>query len=508
MSHQRTLPSHRPHNYPHSPLFWGAWSLGGLLLVWWWRVIVQHSELLTAFVVVSVRGWTAQVLHRPAAVITWSHWWTTNRWSWLLHDPPLLWWTQAIDRTLVILIGLLVLQRWWRVAFRRPSQTFGSARWPTRHEVMALWDHPRWIHPSRLVLAAIALLAPRLRGGQRRRRPLWVARMERRMRFWKARRAVPQCGLPLGYYRGLRLRLPLAWLYEGTLIIGGSGSGKTLRLLMRAIIALMGRLSLVVADPKGELHQATAATLRRCMPVWIVDPRDPTARHFNPLAHVDSSEDAYRLAEIFIASSKGERKTTVWDEYAVNTLVMLILHLRTTEPEAPFCRLLDLAALLTYRDMKSLIARTPDPQVQALGKQWLETLGASAEAMGAVLSTLSTSLRHYRTSLVSDWTSSDDLPLRKVAQQPVALFLAIADYDQQALRPVVAFLYDRLFRVLVMEAVRQPGRRLAHGCICLLDEFANLGRVPEFANFLSQCRARRIAVIYDAPLCQGLRSFW
>ena len=75
-------------------------------------------------------------------------------------------------------------------------------------------------------------------------------------------------------------------------IVGESGCGKTRRVVIPTIdmVSRTKKESMVIADPKGEIYEATAATLRkRGYTVYRFDLTDPTkSQRWNPLALIAS----------------------------------------------------------------------------------------------------------------------------------------------------------------------------------------------------------------------------
>lgn len=119
-------------------------------------------------------------------------------------------------------------------------------------------------------------------------------------------------GWPLGRMRGTKrmLYLPPADQATHVLVNGGTGSGKSSRLLLRWLfheilqIAPKRRASLIVVDPKagGELTDYTIGLARReGFAVAVYDPTAAGTLRYNPLALAASDEALKRVVDQWIA---------------------------------------------------------------------------------------------------------------------------------------------------------------------------------------------------------------
>ena len=126
------------------------------------------------------------------------------------------------------------------------------------------------------------------------------------------------------------------------LTVAGSGSGKTVSVAIPN--ALTWEHNLVVHDPKGEIHRATAETRRRRgRRVVLLDPGDPGCEGIDVLSWLDPRrdtvvEDARAVASwlLPVASGGGETRssTDFFRQSALNLLEMLVLH-TVCDPDLP-----------------------------------------------------------------------------------------------------------------------------------------------------------------------------
>ena len=123
-----------------------------------------------------------------------------------------------------------------------------------------------------------------------------------------------------------------------------------------------------------------------------------------------------------------------------------------------------------------------------------------------------------------DITAYDELELDTLGDRKTALFLIMSDTDS-TFNFLISLIYTQLFNLLCEKADDQYGGRLPVHVRCLLDEFANIGQIPNFEKLIATIRNREISAclilqaksqikaIYkdNADTILGiviLRSFW
>ena len=86
----------------------------------------------------------------------------------------------------------------------------------------------------------------------------------------------------------------------------------------------------------------------------------------------------------------------------------------------------------------------------------------------------------------------DELDLDKVGDKKTALFLIMSDTDT-TFNFVIAILQSQLFNLLCDKADDVYGGRLPVHVRCILDEFANIGQIPNFDKLIATIRSREIS---------------
>ncbi len=89
-------------------------------------------------------------------------------------------------------------------------------------------------------------------------------------------------------------------------------------------------------------------------------------------------------------------------------------------------------------------------------------------------------------------TSYDEMDIEKMATQKTALFMIMSDTDS-TFNFIIAMLEAQLFNILCDLAGSKFGGRLPIHVRFILDEFSNIGKIPEFEKIISVIRSREIS---------------
>ena len=91
-----------------------------------------------------------------------------------------------------------------------------------------------------------------------------------------------------------------------------------------------------------------------------------------------------------------------------------------------------------------------------------------------------------------DLTSYDELELDTLGERKMALFVIISDTDA-TFNFIVSIMYTQLFNLLCDKADDMYNGRLPVHVRCLLDEFSNIGQIPQFEKLIATIRSREIS---------------
>ncbi len=287
-------------------------------------------------------------------------------------------------------------------------------------------------------------------------------------------------------------------------VIGGSGAGKSFRKIIPDIQQMIG--SYVVTDPKGELYRNTAKFLTEAgykIRVLNLDNIN-YSNAYNPFAYMVDEQDCISVANLFMANSAGEgEKADFWASAAEDLLVAIMVYLFKTEDETKsFGRVIRLVNSIRYKggkiDQRCELARCfnrhqisyPDDVVTV---NWNSLQGTPEETLGSIAKTLSTRLRLWATNDVDEITDQDEMDFDHIGTEKTAVFLIIPA-ARQTYKTVANIFYSQLFERLMYIANRDHAGRLPLLVSCELDEFANIGKIPNFGETLAVVRSYNIRI--------------
>lgn len=104
-------------------------------------------------------------------------------------------------------------------------------------------------------------------------------------------------------------------------------------------------------------------------------------------------------------------------------------------------------------------------------------------------------------------TSYDELSLDTIGDKRTALFLIMSDTDA-SFNFLISLAYSQLFNLLCEKADDEYGGRLLVHVRCLIDEFANIGQIPNFEKLIATIRSREISASIILQAQSQLKSIY
>ena len=149
-----------------------------------------------------------------------------------------------------------------------------------------------------------------------------------------------------------------------------------------------------------------------------------------------------------------------------------------------------------YDEYRRFCHLTPKSDQVRLGafalKQYKAYKLAAGKTAKSILISCSTRLAPFAIDEVLEITSYDELHLDMLGDELSALFVIISDTDA-TFNFLVAIMYSQLFNLLCTKADNSDGGKLQYHVRCLLDEFANIGEIPQFEKLIATIRSREIS---------------
>ena len=281
------------------------------------------------------------------------------------------------------------------------------------------------------------------------------------------------------------------------LVIGGSGAGKSASFVIPNALQLLG--SYVFTDPKGELYDRTAGFFKKkgydVHVINLVDPRFSDG--YNPLAHIRGTIDVDTIAKIISNKEGGDKKGSdpFWDQTSEALLKAVIYYILLNRPKeehslSSCLALVRLGGENEGEDLRDLFMALPfdNPARKAF-----ETIRLGSEkTFSNILVSLAAKLEAFDSPEISAMTSTNTIEFSElVTKKSVLYFITPATNDTYNFLMNIFFsqMLDRLY-----DFADHNGGKLPTPLFLILDEFANIGRIPRFEQILSTCRSYRINI--------------
>ena len=293
---------------------------------------------------------------------------------------------------------------------------------------------------------------------------------------------------------------------KNVLVIGGSGSGKTRFFIKPNLMQLHS--SYVVTDPKGTVLIECGRLLEKAgYEIKSLNTINfKKSMHYNPFAYIKDEKDILKLVSTIIANTKGEGEKASEDfwvkaERLYYSALIAYIWYEAPEEEKNFITLLDMINASEAREddenFKSpvdlLFERLEEKDAEHFAvKQYKKYKLAAGKTAKSILISCGARLAPFDIKELRALMEYDELELDTLGDKKSALFVIISDTDD-TFNFVVAMMYSQLFNLLCDKADDKYGGRLPIHVRCLLDEFANIGKIPNFEKLIATIRSREIS---------------
>lgn len=292
-----------------------------------------------------------------------------------------------------------------------------------------------------------------------------------------------------------------------TIIIGGSGAGKT-RFYGKPNI-MQCNTSFVTLDPKGEILRDTGYLLEKeGYVIKVLDLINMNKSHcYNPFEYIHDDKDVLKLITNLIRNTTPKGSQTndpFWEKSETALLEGLCLFLLHEAPkeEQNFTMVMEMIAAADVREDDEYYISPLDRLFNDLQREKPNSLAvkqyniykqAAGKTAKSILISVGVRLAAFNLESIASITSTDELELEKVGERKTAIFAVIPDNDS-TFNFLVGMLYTQLFQTLYYQADIVHGGELPVPVHFLMDEFANVALPDEFDKLLSTMRSRQIFV--------------
>ena len=266
--------------------------------------------------------------------------------------------------------------------------------------------------------------------------------------------------------------------------------------------------SYVVTDPKGTVLVECGKMLKKGKyKIKVLNTINfAKSMHYNPFAYIRSEKDILKLVNTIIVNTKGEGQQSGEDfwvkaEKLYYTALIAYIWYEAPEEEQNFAMLIDMIDASEAREDDENFKNAVDLLFEELEadkpnhfavRQYKKYKLAAGKTAKSILISCGARLAPFDIKELRDLMEYDELELDTLGEEKTALFVIISDTDA-TFNFVVSIMYSQLFNLLCDKADDVYNGRLPVHVRMLLDEFANIGQIPQFEKLIATIRSREIS---------------
>ncbi len=308
---------------------------------------------------------------------------------------------------------------------------------------------------------------------------------------------------------------------KNVLVIGGSGAGKT-RYHAKPNIMQMN-CAYVITDSKGVLlRECGSMHAKNGYEIKVFNLKDPTkSDHYNPFVYFRSELDIYKFVDNIIKNTTPESakgKDDFWEKAESAFLQAAIGYLYYQAPEADqnIPMLLDLVDLAEAREDNEEYVSAFDCLFKELEKiddkcypvrMYKAFKSGAGKTMKSIIISVKMRLAPFTLDDICSLLHEDTLDLRSIGEKKTALYVILPD-TYKSFNFLAAIMYQQLIDTLVDKADNEYKGALPIHVRLMLDEFPNIGQIPNFDLVTSVIRSRNISVTVIIQALAQLKNLY
>ena len=318
------------------------------------------------------------------------------------------------------------------------------------------------------------------------------------------------------------------WVDNGeyhNLVIGSTGSGKSQTVVEPMVELLIKKgESMIITDPKGELHRAAAEYLKqRGYNVVVLNFREPQRGNaWNPLTlpyqyykdgNFDKSTELLDDVAINILYDPNNKSgDPFWEKSAADYFSGLALGLfEDAKPEEINLNSINYMSTVgedkmganTYiKEYFTLKGEQSNAYVFASN-----TINSPSETKGGILSVFRQKIRIFASrENLSEMLSYSDFDMRDIGKEKTAVFIVIHD-EKTTYHGLATIFLKQCYEVLI-DVAQENGGKLPFRTNFILDEFANMPPLKDVTTMVTAARSRAIRFTFIIQNFAQLKSVY
>lgn len=314
-------------------------------------------------------------------------------------------------------------------------------------------------------------------------------------------------------------------LNRNIFIIGASGSGKSRKFIIPNILkiaeqderlknvenAVLSGKNIVCTDPKGDLYSKCCRALeKRGYKVKLLNLVAPTySDGIDLIKFIENNVDAQVFADVVISTTQdiGSKKgDEFWQTTQENLLKALLLHIVLEVEDKSKKNMEYLYSIISSGDIKK-IDRVFQNSKGITKIAYNIYAQATDTIKQSVITGLATKLQIFQLDEINAITQRNDIDFEELDNEKVAIFCVTSDMDT-----TMNFLNSLFFSFLFIKTIRMADNNkekcLHRRLSIILDEFPNIGQIPDFPQKLATIRSRGISAWVVCQNISGMERLY
>lgn len=305
------------------------------------------------------------------------------------------------------------------------------------------------------------------------------------------------------------------------LILGGAGTGKS-RFVIKPNL-LQENCSYVVTDPSGEIIVSCGKVLSdHGYKIKIFNLSNMGhSNTYNPFNYIRDEAGVLMVIDCLIKNTtgkneKGDQFFTNSEKLLYSACIFYLIDFETDESRKNFSSVMDMINMSQVDENNPSSKSELDlmfeqiDQTSLAAKYYKAFKQAAGKTLKSIIISCVVRLQSFMTPQVARLTGSDNINLASIGDEKTILFIITPQADR-TFAFLASMLYSQLFETLYHKGETQKlktgSERLTYHVRCLMDEFANIGEIPEFPSKLSTMRKYNISatiVLQDNSQLQSM----
>lgn len=262
--------------------------------------------------------------------------------------------------------------------------------------------------------------------------------------------------------------------YSNGLVFGGSGVGKSSRILIPSILKMAGGSSLCIHDPSGELFEKTSGAMKKAgYTIKVLNYANTDySENFNPLHRVQNISDIKKLSRLLIHTSLGTGgKDPFWNSSAESLLSIFIRYV-IFYTEKQYHTLYNVLCLInafsgTPQKVDKLFVQAKDDDLLSEYKAFV---AYDSKMLMSFVATVRTALSIFADPQIARVTSTDSIDFESFREEKTILYINNNVNDMKYYSVLSSIFFEQFFASVMSRLPKQNEKPI----LFLLDEASSL----------------------------------